>query len=224
MNTNHDSNYIEFNPELESCISQLRQILAPMELQEKVRALNRIRRSLSEISPFSDPVDLVQWVPAENVFANDYNPNKVASAEMELLYTSILMDGFTQPIVAYYLGDEQYEITDGFHRNLVSREHWEIKEKLYGYLPLSVIYKPLDERIGSTIRHNRARGTHQIRSISEIVITLTKMGWNEEKIGRNLGMEPDEIIRLKQISGLKEAFQNHSFSKSWTEFEHKYYK
>ncbi len=224
MNTNHNSTYREYNSELEGCISWLRQILESMELQKKVRALNRIRKALNEMSPFSDPVDLVQWIPAENVLANDYNPNKVAPAEMELLYTSIRLDGFTQPIVAYYLGDGQYEITDGFHRNLISRKHKEIEEKMHGYLPLSVIYKPLDERIGSTIRHNRARGTHQIRSISEIVVTLTKIGWSEEKISRNLGMELDEIIRLKQISGLKEAFQNHTFSKSWKEFEHKYYK
>ncbi len=224
MNTNLDSAYIDFNSELEGCISQLKQILKPMELKKKVRALNQIRRALSEMSPFSDPVDLVQWVPAKNVFANDYNPNKVAPSEMELLYTSIRLDGFTQPIVAYCLGNNQYEITDGFHRNLISREHREIEEKMHGYLPLSVIYKPLDERIGSTIRHNRARGTHQIRPISDIIVTLTKMGWSDEKISRNLGMEVDEIIRLKQISGLKETFQNHTFSKSWTEFEHKYYK
>ncbi len=224
MNTKYDSDYMESYPELENCISQLRQILKPMKLEEKVKALNGIRRALSEMSPFSDPVDLVQWVPAKNVLANDYNPNKVAPSEMELLYTSIRLDGFTQPIVAYHLGTHQYEITDGFHRNRISREHREIEEKMHGYLPLSVIYKPLDERIGSTIRHNRARGTHQIRSISEIVLTLTKMGWNDEKISRNLGMEQDEIIRLKQISGLKEAFQNHTFTKSWTEFERKYYK
>lgn len=194
-----------------------------MALDEKVRALNRIREALSEMSPFADPVDLVQWIPAEKVRANEYNPNKVAPAEMELLYTSIRLDGFTQPIVSYRTDFDNYEIVDGFHRNQVGR-YPDIAEKLNGYLPLSTINKPLDERIGSTIRHNRARGTHQIRSMSDIVITLTKMGWTEEKIGENLGMELDEIIRLKQISGLKQAFQNHHFSKSWTEFERKYYK
>ncbi|MCI1856523.1 MAG: ParB/RepB/Spo0J family partition protein [Sporolactobacillus sp.] len=175
------------------------------------------------MSPFSDPVDLVQWIPNENIQANHYNPNKVASAEMNLLYTSIQKDGFTQPIVAYYLGDGQYEIVDGFHRNRIGRDYPDIVERMHGYLPLSVIHKPLDERIGSTIRHNRARGTHQIRSMSEIVLSLAKMGWSDEKISTNLGMELDEIIRLKQINGLKEAFQNHEFSKSWEEFEHKYY-
>lgn len=214
---------MESDPELENCIAQLRRILEPMSLRKKVKALNLIRRALSEMSPFSDPVDLIQWVPADQVQANDYNPNQVAPIEMELLHTSIRLDGFTQPIVAYRLDSEHYEITDGFHRNRVGREYPDIAERLKGYLPLSVIDKPLDERIGSTIRHNRARGTHQIRSMSEIVVRLTEMGWSEEQIGENLGMEVDEIIRLKQISGLKEAFQNHTFSKSWVEFEHKYY-
>ena len=217
------NSFTEFNPELESCIAQLRRILAPMGLREKIRSLNRVRRALSQISPFSDPVDLVQWIPSENVHANDYNPNKVAPAEMKLLYTSILLDGFTQPIVSYHLGGGQYEVTDGFHRDRIGTNYPDISKRMYGYLPLSVIDKPLDERIGSTIRHNRARGTHQIRSMSEIVLSLARMGWSDEKISLNLGMELDEIIRLKQISGVKEAFQYHEFSKSWEEFEHKYY-
>lgn len=224
MNTNHDSTYAGSNPELENCIAQLKRILDPMKLKEKVEALNRIRKALNEISPFSDPVDLVQWIPDENVQANDYNPNKVAPIEMDLLHTSIEKDGFTQPIVAYYLGNGQYEIVDGFHRNRIGKNYPDIAKRMHGYLPLSIIYKPLDERIGSTIRHNRARGTHQIRSMSDIVISLTKMGWSDEKISENLGMEVDEILRLKQVSGLKEAFQNHVFSKSWEEFENRYYK
>jgi ParB-like chromosome segregation protein Spo0J len=185
--------------------------------------LNRIREALSKSSPFHDPVDLVLWIPADNVQANDYNPNLVAPDEMELLHTSIRLDDFTQPIVSYRTDGNHYEITDGFHRSKIGR-YPDIAKKHYGYLPLSIIDKPIDERIGSTIRHNRARGTHQIRSMSDIVVTLAQMGWSDEKIGQNLGMEPDEIIRLKQISGLKEAFQNHEFSKSWVEFEKKYYK
>ena len=209
--------------EIDDLIERIRQLLEQMELDEKVLALNRIREELSKISPFNDPVDCVLWIPAKNVQANDYNPNLVAPDEMKLLYTSIRVDDFTQPIVSYRLNPDHYEITDGFHRNKVGR-YPDIAKKHYGYLPLSIIDKPLDERMGSTIRHNRARGTHQIRSMSSIVVTLTKMGWSDEKIGQNLGMEPDEIIRLKQISGLKEAFQNHEFSKSWVEFERKYYK
>lgn len=211
------------NSELDNFIERIRQLLEPMELEEKVLALNRIREELSKSSPFSDPVDYVLWIPAENVQANGYNPNLVAPDEMKLLYTSIRLDNFTQPIVSYRLEPDHYEITDGFHRNKIGR-YPDIAKEHYGYLPLSVIDKPLDERMGSTIRHNRARGTHQIRSMSDIVVTLTQMGWSEEKIGENLGMELDEIIRLKQVSGLKEAFQNHEFSKSWVEFERKYYK
>ncbi len=210
--------------ELEDLLDRINQIVEGMQLNDKIKALNEIRKQLREVSPFEDPVDLVQWIPAEKVYANHYNPNKVAPVEMELLYTSIRLDGFTQPIVAYRLNNDHYEITDGFHRNRIGREHLDILKRIYGHLPLTIIDKPLDERIGSTIRHNRARGTHQIRSMSEIVIALAEMGWNEKKIAENLGMELDEIIRLKQITGLKQAFQNHEFSKSWTEFEKKYYK
>ncbi|MGL6221281.1 MAG: IbrB-like domain-containing protein [Lacrimispora sphenoides] len=209
--------------ELEACVEKMTQLLKTMRLHEKVQALNKIRRALSECSPFQDPVDLVEWIPAQKVQANDYNPNKVAPDEMELLYTSIRLDDFTQPIVSYRIDNDHYEITDGFHRNKIGR-YPEIAKKRHGYLPLTIIDKPLDERIGSTIRHNRARGTHQIRSMSEIVAGLASMGWSDAKIEKNLGMELDEVIRLKQISGLKEAFQNHEFSKSWNEFEYKYYK
>ncbi|MED0704804.1 ParB/RepB/Spo0J family partition protein [Aneurinibacillus aneurinilyticus] len=178
---------------------------------------------LSSISPFSEPVDLVRWVPADQVQANEYNPNKVSSPEMKLLHTSIKLDGYTQPIVTYHLPNGKYEVTDGFHRNRIGKEYKDINERIHGYLPIVVIDKPIDERMGSTIRHNRARGTHQIRSMSDIVIELAKEGWGDEEICKKLGMELDEVIRLKQISGLKEAFQNHEFSRSWEEFEKKYY-
>lgn len=212
----------ETNEKLDACLEMLQKLLEPMDVQQKIQSLNKTRKILNDLSPFTDPVDLVEWIPAEKVLANDYNPNKVASIELDLLHTSICADGFTQPIVAYRLDDEHYEIVDGFHRNKVG-QYSDISEKLKGHLPLTVIDKPLAERMGSTIRHNRARGTHQIRSMSDIVLALTKEGWSDAKISENLGMELDEIIRLKQITGLKEAFQNHEFSKSWTEFEHKYY-
>lgn len=202
----------------------LLQEISSLPLDEKVTALNTIRKALSEVSPFQEPIDFVKWVPAEKVLANEYNPNKVASPEMKLLYTSIKLDGYTQPIVSYQLDNDINEVVDGFHRNRVGKEYKDIKKRLHGYLPVVVIDKPLDERMGSTIRHNRARGTHQIRSMSDIVVKLSKEGWPEEEICKKLGMELDEVIRLKQISGLKEAFSNHEFSKSWNEFENKYYK
>lgn len=166
------------------------------------------------------PVLNVQMIPIEKLEANDYNPNKVATPEMKLLKLSIEEDGYTQPIVVYYDEDnDKYIIVDGFHRYRVGKEMLGLKE-----LPCTVIDKSLDNRMASTIRHNRARGTHQIRGMSDIVIDLTREGWSEEEICKKLGMELDEVIRLKQISGLKEAFQNHEFSKSWEEFESKYYK
>lgn len=192
-------------------------------LDEKVDTINIIRNDLTNMSPFAEPVDYVRWIPADKVKANEYNPNKVASTEMKLLHTSIKLDGYTQPIVAYKLDNGEYEVVDGFHRNRIGKEYKDINKRIHGYLPIVVLDKPLDERIGSTIRHNRARGTHQIRSMSEIVLDLVKAGWSDEEICKKIGMELDEVIKLKQITGLKEAFQNHEFSKSWEEFEKKYY-
>lgn len=216
---------INFNVEVVDLILRIKQELRNTEnLDEKVELLNFIRHNLAEESPFDEPIDFVRWVKVGELTANEYNPNQVAKPEMELLYLSILEDGYTQPIVSYKKGEEEgYEIVDGFHRNRVGREHRDIGSRLHGYLPVTVIDKPLDERMGSTIRHNRARGSHQIRSMSEIVVDLSIEGWSDEKISEQLGMELDEVLRLKQISGLKEAFSNHIFSKSWTEFEAKNY-
>ena len=191
---------------------------------EKVEALNMVRKKIHDVSPFKEePCDCIQWIRQDNVKANEYNPNHVATPEMKLLYESIKLDGYTMPIVTYDLGDSSREIVDGFHRNRIGREHADIKKRVHGYLPVSTIDKPADERIGSTIRHNRARGSHGIRPMSDIVVELAKMGWDDEKICKRLGMDLDEVIRLKQITGLKEAFMNHEFSRSWEEFEEKYY-
>lgn len=193
-------------------------------IEEKVDALNYVRKRLHEVSPMKgEPCDCIEWVKTEDVQANEYNPNHVAAPEMKLLYRSIKEDGYTMPIVTYEMKDGKREIVDGFHRNRVGREHKDIKDRIHGYLPVSTIDKDLAERIGSTIRHNRARGTHGIRPMSEIVVDLAKMGWSDEDICRELGMDLDEVIRLKQITGLKDAFMNHEFSKSWEEFEHRYY-
>ena len=204
-------------------IGELKKELMCLTDDEKIEYINLITEELNDVCPFNEPIAKVKWVKQENVKANEYNPNKVATPEMNLLYESVKLDGYTQPIVAYDLGNGDYEIVDGFHRNRVGREHEDIKERLHGYLPLTIIDKPLDERMGSTIRHNRARGSHQIRSMSDIVLDLSNEGWSDEEISTKLGMEMDEVLRLKQITGLKEAFSNHEFSKSWEEFERKYY-
>lgn len=157
----------------------------------------------------------VKLVPISQVVSNDYNPNKVATPEMRLLKLSIQLDGVTMPIVTYYDQEQDlYIVVDGFHRHTILKDYLKCD-----VVPVVVIDKPLDERMGSTIRHNRARGTHQIRPMSEIVLDLSRDGWEDDEICKKLGMELDEVIRLKQITGLREAFANHEFSKSWEEYE-----
>lgn len=208
--------------EIEKLTEQLIAKIELLTLDDKITTINQVRQKIHNVSPFkNEPCDCVVWVKQESVLANEYNPNHVAAPEMKLLYESVKDDGFTMPIVTYDMQDGNREIVDGFHRNRIGREHKDLKERIYGYLPVSTINKSKDERIGSTIRHNRARGTHGIRPMSDIVIDLSLMGWTDEKICKKLGMDLDEVIRLKQITGLKEAFSNHEFSKSWEEFESK---
>ena len=212
------------NRKISEAVNTIINEISCMDLEGKVETLNEVRSCLGDVSPFkSEPCDCILWIKQDKVQANEYNPNHVAAPEMKLLYESIKSDGYTMPIVTYDLGNGKREIVDGFHRNRVGREHSDIKNRIHGYLPVSTIDKPEDERIGSTIRHNRARGTHGIRPMSDIVLELSQMGWSDSKICQKLGMDLDEVIRLKQITGLKEAFMNHEFSKSWEEFERKYY-
>jgi ParB-like chromosome segregation protein Spo0J len=184
----------------------------------KIEAINRVKLSMHEVSPHkNEPVDCVIWVRNETVVANDYNPNTVAPPEMELLQVSIENDGFTQPIVTF---DEKDKLTviDGFHRNRVGKECSIIVNRLKGYLPVTIIREDRErrgDRIASTIRHNRARGKHQVSAMSEIVIELKRRNWSDKKIGKQLGMDPDEILRLCQITGLAEMFSNHEFNEAW---------
>ena len=167
------------------------------------------------MSKIDFPVLEVKMVPIDRVVANEYNTKKVAKPEQILLKHSIEKDGYTQPIVVYYdKKSNLYIIVDGFHRYRCAKEFFNLK-----LIPVVEIKKDISNRMASTIRHNRARGTHQIKDMSKIVKELAEVGWNDEKICRELGMEIDEVIRLKQITGLKEMFANHEFSKSWNEFE-----
>jgi len=162
------------------------------------------------------PVYNVKAVSIEKIKANSYNPNSVAKPEMDLLYKSILEDGYTMPIVCYYIEDEDiYEIVDGFHRYSVMLNHKDIYERENGMMPVVVIEKDISNRMASTIRHNRARGTHSIELMSNIVSELVDSGMSDVWIMRNIGMDADELLRLKQISGLAALFQNKEFSKSW---------
>ena len=165
---------------------------------------------------FLSPVYNVIPVPIERVHANSYNPNHVAPPEMELLYDSIKEDGYTQPIVCYRLENGEYEIVDGFHRYTVMLKHKDIYKRENGLLPVSVIDKPISERMASTIRHNRARGSHDIDLMSNIVAELVEMGKSNAWISKHLGMDPDEVLRLKQITGLASLFKENEFSKAWT--------
>jgi ParB-like chromosome segregation protein Spo0J len=165
---------------------------------------------------FKSPVYNVLAVPIEKVRANDYNPNAVAPPEMELLETSIWEDGYTQPVVTYYdPSDDMYIVVDGFHRYLTLKNSKRIREREKGLLPVVVIDKELGDRMASTIRHNRARGSHNIELMSNIVAELVEMGKGDRWICQHIGMSVDELLRLKQITGVAALFANRDFSDSW---------
>lgn len=205
---------------IEKLINQLSLEISNIDnVDEKINMINQCRIVLHDISPFkSEPVDLVLWVKNENVTANDYNPNSVAPPEMELLRLSISNDGYTQPIVSMDNLDGTREVIDGFHRNRVGKECKDIQERVRGYLPVVTIRESQSDknnRIASTIRHNRARGKHRVESMSDIVVDLKRRNWSPAKIGKELGMDADEVLRLSQISGLIEMFADKEFSQAW---------
>ncbi|MCW0517942.1 IbrB-like domain-containing protein [Riemerella anatipestifer] len=217
-----------FDNSIEEKVKDIVSAIKILNLDERIAMLNYVRSELHKVSPFkNEPIDFVEWVKNETVHANDYNPNSVAPPEMKLLQLSIDEDGYTQPIVSQRISDNEREVVDGFHRNRVGKEVKKIREKVFGYLPVVSIREDKtgkQNRIASTIRHNRARGTHAIKGMSSIVLELIDLGWDDAKIAKHLGMEAEEVLRLKQISGLPQAFANHQFSKSWEEFESKFNK
>ena len=165
---------------------------------------------------YRSPAYRVIAVPVEKVVPNSYNPNTVAPPEMKLLYESIKNDGYTMPVVCYYnKSDDKYIIVDGFHRYRIMLEHPDIYERGKGLLPVSVIDKPLEQRIASTIRHNRARGNHDVDLMGNIVKELHELGRSDAWISRHLGMDRDEILRLKQITGLAALFRDVKFGQAW---------
>lgn len=191
-----------------------------------MKTINRLRHIASDeidlielngAAQFKSPVYAVRAVPLAKVRANTYNPNAVAPPEMELLEVSIWEDGFTMPVVCYYLADEDiYEIVDGYHRYTTMLRSERIREREQGLLPVVVIDKDQSNRMASTIRHNRARGSHSIDLMSNIVAELTQAGMSDAWILRHVGMDKDELLRLKQITGLAELFKDKEFSKSWS--------
>lgn len=182
---------------------------------EKVETVNKLKMLLHKFGS-SQPVDCVKRVSFKQVKANDYNPNVVAPPEMALLETSIWEDGYTQPIVTYYdKSVDTYIVIDGFHRYLTLKNSKRIYDREKGLLPIVVIDKHIGDRMASTIRHNRARGTHNVELMSTIVAELVEMGKGDHWICKHIGMSVDELLRLKQITGVAALFSNRDFSDSW---------
>lgn len=203
---------------MKNLIKTLINEIKKLDEEQRVEVINQIKKELKNVSVFKkEPVDCVQWVKAENVKGNDYNPNFVPPPEMELLHTSIKEDGYTQPIVVWE-HDGIFEVVDGFHRNRVGKECIDIHNRIKGYLPVVVINDDKQERgdrIASTIRHNRARGKHSVQGMSDIVLELKKRNWSDKRIAEKLGMDADEILRFTQITGLAEMFADKDFSEAW---------
>lgn len=188
-------------------------MLDGMPDEQRIEALNDAREILHAKSPYKNhPVDCVLWVKTDEVTANNYNPNNVAPPEMRLLEISIKEDGYTMPAVVSK-SPTGYDVVDGWHRHRVAKE--KMSKPLAGRIPISVLNKPYEDRMASTIRHNRARGVHGVAPMTDIVAHLAKSKWTDEEIGKRLGMCKDEVLRLKQCSGLAEIFKGNEFSKSW---------
>ena len=206
------------NKELVNKAKEVFKDLENMNLDEKIKTINAIKKELHKHSPFqNEPVDCVTWEKEDKIKANDYNPNNVAPTEMELLEHSIKQDGFTQPIVTMQKNNHR-EVVDGFHRTRVSKESEYVKKRNYGYCPVVTINHDREERndrIAATIRHNRARGKHRIDKMSDIVIELKRRNWSDKKIAKELGMDQDEVLRLTQITGLADMFKDEEFSEAW---------
>lgn len=202
-------------------MSQIEKIIAQIDalpLDEKVAAINELRLKIHEISPFKmQPVDYVQWVKTETVVANSWNPNHVAIKELELLKLSIDSNGYTMPVVTMR-ENGMFETVDGAHRGIVAKTHQPIREKIFGYMPIVNInadMESVEDRMAATIRHNKARGKHEVTAMSDIVVHLKKRNWNDAKVAKELGMDADEVLRLTQITGLADMFKDREFSRAW---------
>lgn len=204
---------------VEVLTAQLVAALAEIPEAARVDAINAVRQAIHEVSPMRHhPVDLVLWVESTDVQANDYNPNRVAPPEMKLLAHSVRANGYTMPIVVHHAEGEADLVVDGFHRHRVGKEDDAIRESVRGRLPVARIRaerSDLAARIAATIEHNRARGQHAVGDMSEIVRMLAQAGWRDNKIEEELGMDPDEVRRLKQITGIAELFAEREYSKAW---------
>ena len=190
--------------------------LAKATVTEKVRLFNLLSECAEKIIPFTHPVLGVRLVRHEKVIDNDYNPNKVAPPEFRLLRHSILKDGLTMPVVTgRQEGSDDLVIIDGYHRSRLIKQDEHIHASLGGYMPVVVLNKCLDERMSSSVRHNMARGAHQVELTSQLVMKLKCLDWSNDDIGRELGMDKDEVLRMQQVTGLAAAFKDEAFSSGW---------
>jgi ParB-like chromosome segregation protein Spo0J len=198
--------------------SALSGVLAGLSENQRIEALNYVRGALHKVSPFRDePIDFVLWVKEDTVRANDYNPNVVAPPEYKLLRHSIETDGYTQPIVTYDVGEHR-EVVDGAHRRRVGVEDNVVRNRIHGYLPVTTIREDRtarEDRIAATMRHNLARGKHTVVGEREIVLELVRRNWTDKKIMKELGVDADKLLRLKQTSGLAAMFADREFSEAW---------
>lgn len=185
-----------------------------------IELINSIMDVVFRYHPFKhNPVSRVRYIPLSKIHANTYNPNSVAQQEMRLLHTSIKEDGYTMPVVTYYDSDkDEYTIVDGFHRYTVDMKYRDINTLNKGYLPVVVIEKDLADRMASTVRHNRARGKHAVEGMSNIVFQMLKEGKSDAEVCIELGLEVDELIRLKHITGFAKLFEGAKYSNSWESY------
>lgn len=185
-----------------------------------IELMNSIEDILYKYHPFKhNPVSRVRYIPLSKIHANSYNPNSVAQQEMRLLHTSIKEDGYTMPVVTFYDREQdEYIIVDGFHRYTVDMRYKDINTLNRGYLPVVVIEKDLADRMASTVRHNRARGKHAVAGMSNIVLQMLKEGKSDAEVCIELGLEVDELIKLKHITGFAKLFDGAKYSNSWESY------
>jgi len=198
-------------------IDDITSYLMSLDDDERSKAIEDIRDVLHKLHKNSAmPVDRVRWVPIEKVTPNDYNPNSVAMIEMRLLYQSIDHDGYTQPVVTIYDAEaDKYVIVDGFHRYYVMKTNADILQRCGGMLPCVVIDKPINDRMASTVRHNRARGKHSVNGMANLVFKMLENGWSDSEVCNELGMEAEELLRIKHITGFSKLFEDTEYKKSW---------
>lgn len=187
-------------------------------VREKMEVYDKLIEELFPLSECPFPIGRVHWVPIEQVESNDYNPNSVATVEMKLLYTSIKHDGYTQPVVTIWDEEKQkYVIVDGFHRYTTMRMNKDLRDMTGGLLPIVVIRKEINDRMASTVRHNRARGKHSISGMANMVFEMLEKGWDDERVCSELGMSAEELVRLKHVTGFSKLFENVEYRRSWEE-------